>query len=208
MLKVNTETKDSNDAAQVAQQPQQQVQRPVQIRLEEDPTIVSLRREVEEDDPDDGLDDGESEKDEEIDDADSATLHSVADKDENPFYVSPSRAAQPLPTWETRPDTKGVHAPHSRPPLPRPRKRSHDELPDDMLLPKDARLHDGAGTPPKKQRRDGAFTPDTSPAKEALLKTPTRARKRSSEELEDDAASDGQNGKRAKAMHRAEAVRT
>ena len=169
----------------------------------EDPSIA-LREEEEEDDPDVDvdLDDGESEKDEEIEDIDFPSRPQEAD--ENPFLEpplssnSPSEGEQTMPTWETKPD-KGVQGT-----LQRARKRSHDELPDDSIFVLlGVQKKDGATTPPKRQRVDAAWPAPTTPSKDAsvaLAPTPMRARKRSSEELDDEQVNESaHNGKRAKA---------
>lgn len=191
-----------NESQTAQQQTPIQVERPVQIHIE-DPAIIALRQEEEEDDPDADLDDGESEKDDDIEEIDFASLRQ--DLDENPFLVSPTDdLLQPhevdfaLPTWETKSGAKGVQEPPQR-----MRKRSHDEMPDDIFTLVGAQKKpDGAVTPPKRQRTDGSYTPSSSPSKDSLLPSPMRARKRSSEELDDEQISaDAQNGKRVKATH-------
>ncbi|KAJ3559860.1 hypothetical protein NM688_g82 [Phlebia brevispora] len=167
MLKVNMEAgRMSSDNQEVPVQ----VQKPVQIRIE-DPAIIALREEEEEDYADIEFDDEEN------------------------LTTTP----ETMPTWETKPDTKGVQDSPQR-----TRKRSHDEPPDDDMLALLGmqRKVDGAATPPKKQRTEGSFTPSSSPSKESLVSSPMRARKRSSEELEDEQVPiSAQNGKRVKASH-------
>ncbi|KAF7798952.1 hypothetical protein EIP86_010180 [Pleurotus ostreatoroseus] len=137
---------------------------------------------------------------------------------------SPDAASDAISAWQTEQHTKGVHESgiQLQPQPQRTRKRSYDEdeVLDDAgifaLMGVQSRRTDGATTPPKRQRTAGAYTPTAtataSPAKsrESLVgvaaPTPMRARKRSSEELEDadareEAVAQTPGGKRVKASH-------
>ncbi|KZT04007.1 uncharacterized protein LAESUDRAFT_728722 [Laetiporus sulphureus 93-53] len=212
-------------AMEITTPSQPQIQEVMQIELIESPIVRELLRTEEEEEEEEAEQEQEQELAEEEEEEGESEKDDASVADGSPIPVTPPdvfTAKLPPLLVSRKPDdaliTKALPVislqkrPAVDPPAtaekvlikPRPsRKRSSEEL-DEEAYAASGEEDERPRTPPKRSRKEGAYTPETIPLS---LPTPPRLRKRSSEELEEDERMpnrDGRTEKRARSEARLE----